>query len=280
MLASAANRLLGAFGLRVVRAQTYDRLVGHRYGGRIYGHKVYFNPDDAGYNLSGLVDADLSQATGEAAFLRDTLRPGQVVVDIGANIGLVTLIAAHLVGPQGHVFAFEPGPLSFALLSANVAANGYRNATLEHAAVSDRSGTVDLYVCATGESDNRISGTIDEGTGRERVSVKSVALDDYFGETAIDFIKIDVQGAEPLVLKGLSRIMAENRSLQILMEYCPEAFSSLEQPADFLARIQACGYDILELRDKGPECVSIDHLLRAYGPGRTSLTNLVLRRRN
>jgi FkbM family methyltransferase len=226
------------------------------------------------------VGADLSRAGGEIAFLRETLRLGQVVVDVGANIGLLTLIAAHQVGPQGRVFAFEPGPLSFALLCANIAANRYRNVTIENAAVSDRNGTVDLYVCSTGESDNRISGTIDAGSGRERVAVRSVALDDYFEDTAIDFIKIDVQGAEPLVLKGLSRIMAESRNLQIMMEYCPEAFSSLELPAAFLSRIQASGYEILELREQGPERVSVDYLLSAIGgPGRPGLTNLVLRRR-
>jgi FkbM family methyltransferase len=280
-IASVVNRVLGLFGIRVVRANSFDRLIGNRYGGRIYGHKVYFNPEDAGYNLSGLVGADLSRAGGEIAYLRDTLRPGQVVVDVGANIGLLTLIAAHQVGPQGRVFAFEPGPLSFALLSANIAANGYHNVTIDNAAVSDRDGTVDLYVCATGESDNRISGTIDDGSGRERISVRSVALDDYFQDRAIDFIKIDAQGAEPLILKGLSRIMAESVNLQIMMEYCPEAFSSLEAPAAFLSRIQASGYEMLELREKGPEPVDADYLLSAIaGPGQPSITNLVLRKRN
>jgi FkbM family methyltransferase len=277
---SAIKTLRGLLRTRVAALKRSDRRADDCYGGHIYGHKMFFDPDDAGLHLDRLVGAPLSDAGGEVVFLRENLRPGQVFVDVGANVGFLTLVAARQVGPKGQVFAFEPGPLNFALLSANVAVNHYRNITLENAAVTDRSGTINLHVCATGGSDNRVTGAIAEGSGRECVPVRSVALDDYLQDKAVDLIKIDVQGAEPMVMQGMARLMSESRNLQVMIEYSPQCFAGLETAATFLSRIESWGYETFELQVQGVRCVGRADLLGMPGPGRPSLVNLVLRRPN
>ena len=108
--------------------------------------------------LGSLNGRDIADFQGEIGFFVRNIRPGNRVLDLGANVGLFTLLFARCVGPSGMVYAFEPGPLSTALLTANVILNGYQNVIIERAAVTDRSGDVSLYVCSSGESDNRIAG--------------------------------------------------------------------------------------------------------------------------
>jgi FkbM family methyltransferase len=88
----------------------------------------------------------------------DSLRPGMVVADVGANLGLYTLLAAERVGPAGRVHSFEPDPQNAALLRRNVAANVYNNVVLHEAAVADRQGVVALHRCPEHHGDHRIYG--------------------------------------------------------------------------------------------------------------------------
>jgi FkbM family methyltransferase len=213
LLKSAIKSLLRRAGLAVIRARTYDQLTSGAFV--VYGHRMIGAPDDAGLSI---FRASFAKSGPEIELFRSTIKPGMTVVDLGANVGLYTLQFASLVGDTGHVYAFEPGPLSYGLLKANLALNRYyRNVTVENAAVSDSTGNTELHICATGESDNRIAGfATDE---RERVPVRCFALDDYFKPgTQVDFIKMDIQGAEIKALHGMRRVIAENPSLKLFVE--------------------------------------------------------------
>ena len=160
----------------------------------IFGHTMHVDPTDLGHRFSSLNGTQPEH--GEAGYIVRNVKIGQTALDIGANVGLYTLLLAKCVGPSGLVFGFEPGPKSYSLLLRNVSVNGYRQARVENAAVSDRSGTIDLFVCRTGESDNRIAGTLIDHDERDRMLVRCVSIDDYVAEKSIksvDCIKMDIQ---------------------------------------------------------------------------------------
>lgn len=139
------------------------------------------------------------------------LRPGMTVLDIGSHVGQYTLIAASAVGPAGRVHAFEPNPANFARLSANIALNGYANATAHPVALSDQVGDATLYVPAndnTGESS--LLRCIE---GMSETTVCTTTLDtwtrdaDLGSPSHIDLMKIDVQGFEEKVLRGAAETL-------------------------------------------------------------------------
>lgn len=205
---SAFNR----FGYSVVRTSTFKRISAGIH--RVNGHDMIGPPNDAAISVAGFAEVTPGP---EVDFIREHVRSGMTVVDVGANIGLFTLLFASLAGASGRVYAFEPGPLSFGLLKTNLALNGYRSVTVENAAVSDFSGETELHICPTGESDNRITGF--ETYESERLPIKCFALDDYFKPgTRVDFVKMDIQGAEVKTLNGMRRVIADNPSIVLLVE--------------------------------------------------------------
>lgn len=151
----------------------------------------------------------------------DSVHEGDVVVDVGANVGYYTLIAARLVGSTGRVYAFEPDPRNFRYLERNVRLNGLDNVILEQKAVSDRSGSIQLFTTDGVHEDSRIF----QPSGRPSVAVdvEAVSLDDYFRdrEPRIDFLKIDVQGAEGAIIEGMTETAARNPDMAMVLELSP-----------------------------------------------------------
>ena len=288
------RELARPFGLAIVRQQTLLDIMRERdelrqvlnrdqnYYDDILGHKMHVNPFDRGISLGGLANTPIEayRGRGEIGYLLRHLRPGERVVDIGANIGFFTLMFARQVGPEGRVWAFEPGPQSHELLTKNVSINGYSNVVIENAAVSDTSGMTELYLCPTGESDNRIAGTVPFADRRISMPMRCVALDDYFSspDERIDFVKIDAQGAETLVLRGMKRLLGRNQPIKIIMEYAPVAIQSVGlQPAEFLRYMRSFGLEVYELPELGMEHVVSDrYLLDSIGPGSTGPDMAVL----
>ncbi len=140
-------------------------------------------------------------------FCARTLKPGMVAFDVGANLGYYTLLFADRVGINGKVIAIEPNPSTFALLQETVSLNGYdRNTTLVQAAATDRSeGEIELFV-PFGEPKNATVATDGgERAAELRVSVPVVSIDHLSaGQQRVDFLKIDVEGAEQAVLAGMT----------------------------------------------------------------------------
>ena len=134
------------------------------------------------------------------------LKKDDVVLDIGANIGYYTLIFARLAK---EVFAVEPDPYTFKLLKKNVASNNYKNVELFQAAVTNYTGNCKLYLSNKNRSNNRI---YDANENSRVLTVPTIKLDDYF-KGKIDFIKIDVEGAEGMVMSGALNILQKMTSL-------------------------------------------------------------------
>jgi len=154
-----------------------------------------------------------------------TLQPAMTAVDVGALVGYYTLIFAKLVGRQGHVFAFEPEPVSFGYLQRNIELNSFVNIEATPAAVADCSGNR-LFIPSCTRSIGPIGGTLatQQDNPKEGINVPIISLDDFFsscGWPRIDLVKIDVDGAEPLVLKGMNELNNRNPHLQLVMEIDP-----------------------------------------------------------
>lgn len=150
-----------------------------------------------------------------ARWFRDSLRPGMVVLDIGAHVGQYSLIAAIDVGPSGRVHSFEPNQIAHRLLSANIEMNGFHNVTVHQLAVSDVAGEATLFVP---EHDNLGEASLQPcQPNMKETKVRCVTIDEWarsadLGSPArIDLMKIDVQGLEAKVLQGARQVLERFR---------------------------------------------------------------------
>lgn len=137
----------------------------------------------------------------EMAFLRRFLRPGDKVIDAGANVGIYTLLFAGLVGPSGRILAFEPDRVAHARLAENIAANALANVSIRNAAVADFTGEADFNVGS--DTGNSLSELRPSNRGSQKVQV--VTLDSALAGTSYALCKMDVEGAEFAALKGAAR---------------------------------------------------------------------------
>jgi FkbM family methyltransferase len=148
-----------------------------------------------------------------------SIQPGNVVFDIGANVGFYSLLASVLVGQQGRVFSFEPFPKNLALLRKHLALNHVTNCSVYDAAVSDSSGTAHF---SPGE--DSASGRLVEDAGNS-ISVRTIALDQLVGSGELprpDLIKCDVEGGEFRALQGAALTLAAATPTIFLATHGPE----------------------------------------------------------
>ena len=175
---------------------------------------------------------------------RFTPAPGSTVFDLGANIGFYTLMVGAAVGPSGRVYAFEPNPKTFELLTANVRANGMSWATCYPYAVTDQS----LQELSLWTSDDRTSTSSllydAERSGDTVVPVPGICLDDFVEQHRIenvDILKMDTEGSETLIVKG-----GLQRALPVTQRVVMESHNTRYDVRDLLAPL---GFDmVLETR--------------------------------
>jgi FkbM family methyltransferase len=172
------------------------------------------------------------------------LRPGDCFVDVGANIGWYTLLAARRVGPAGRVIAFEPSAPVFDHLARHVQMNGFANVTLEKRALADRTGKA---VLSGASPENRGLGSLlSAGAAVPGEDVDVVRFDDYFSDRrpgAVRLMKIDVEGAEPLVLRGMVDVLAAKVCDYILIEAAePHLARGGASTAELLDMLRSKGY--------------------------------------
>ena len=198
-------------------------------------------------------------------FLRTKINPGDFVLDVGANIGFYTVLFSEWVGKEGKVFAFEPDPDNFELLKKNINANGCRNVIAIQKAVSDRSGQTKLFLNDENKGDHRIWNS---GNKREYIEIETTTLDEHLRAYPgkIDFIKIDVQGAEKKVLEGATTLFRENQYLEGFLEFWPRGLKECgSEPAEFLETLSSYGFKLYEVeKNTGINPVDSQKLLQKY----------------
>lgn len=160
----------------------------------------------------------------EFEVMAQALKPGDVVADIGANVGSITIPLALKVGAAGCVYAFEPQPRIFQLLAANTVLTGATNARLFHAGCGAQAGTVDIpeigyqkefnYGALKLEDLNAMAQEMRQNPGDTLVrAVPIVKFDDVFDHQRLKLIKIDVEGMEVDVLQGAQRSIEKFRPI-------------------------------------------------------------------
>lgn len=214
-----------------------------------------------------LLDNLAQQILNREGFERETLRvmrncvkTGMVALDIGANLGYYTVQLADWVGPSGHVVAFEPNPVMIQELEHNVRLNDLQNVTIKPFALSADSGEIAFHCPPPGF----------EGHGSIRpnrtfavaatIKVATRPLDDVLAEmqiSSVDFIKVDVEGAERSLFRGAANLLSGERKPLLIFE-CAET------------TCQAFGHCVLdvlkEVENYGYELEEIDHAIWCARP--------------
>jgi FkbM family methyltransferase len=179
----------------------------------------------------------------ELAFLRHHDFGDGAIIDVGANLGLFSLVARERFADR-RIIAFEPAPSTFAALSGNIALNGAANVECHQLAVSDRDGTAPFAVLENARANSSLKTTGGSpGTG---IEIRCTTLDRFATEAKIDriaLLKIDVEGFEISVLRGAERVFAQARPHVVYFEICPALARGAGFAADSAAEfLEAKGY--------------------------------------
>jgi FkbM family methyltransferase len=178
----------------------------------------------------------------ESRIVRRLLQPGMCVVDVGANIGYFTLLAARRVGRTGRVFAIEPSPYAADRLDKTISKNEISHVRLERCGLGQRRGEVLLYDAEKGNHSPTMLG--DSGTPGKLVPIRS--LDECVREWSIDridLLKVDVEGYEPEVFAGAADTMASGGIRAILCEFNTYWLTRARtSPREVYRRLLAQGY--------------------------------------
>jgi FkbM family methyltransferase len=242
-------------------SRVYDMLArraypfpGHRWHTNRWGHELWLTPSrhiDRNIILLGTYDADLH------CFIEATVRPGMVCVDAGANLGEVSVHLAQLAGPGGKVFAFEPVASIFEQLNMNIQRNRMQAVVRPVAlALAEKSGARELAFSGDDADNQGLASIVNPGALPQRATIQCVTLDDFAGSqklTRLDLIKIDIQGAEPLMLQGARRTLSRF-SPDLLIELSPRDLRAAGYSSRSLCElIESLGYAIYCLHKGRPQ---------------------------
>ena len=173
-------------------------------------------------------------------------------------------------GPK--VFAFEASPTNFEILKKNVDVNGYKNVVCHNKAVSDKNGKLTLYMTGRTSTENFLfkpENFTDSSTIKNAVEIESITLDDYFTDfkDKINFLKMDISGAEPRVIKGMKLLLEKNVNMKIQQEWWPNAIKTHGfEPDSHLKLLTNKGYNIFEIDGANNKInlVTSDDLMKKY----------------
>jgi FkbM family methyltransferase len=241
----------------------------------VLGHNMYLDPNDKVVSPTLLHNGCFEPL--ETELVMRVVRPGDVVLDLGANIGYYTLLFARLVGERGKVIAFEPDPNNFKLLHKNVCANGYQNVILLNKAVADTQGTVQLFLSEDNKGDHRL---YDSGDNRSSIFVETITIDEAISNITdrVDLIKMDIQGSEPRPLRGMCQTLANNPDVQLISEFWPISFDRTGHKAlEYLDELRRLGFDLwnIDEHNRTVQPITNEALINGYGPGKPfAFTNL------
>jgi FkbM family methyltransferase len=181
---------------------------------RVEGGRIYLNLHESAAMVQRAMG---SYEPAKHALIRRHLRPGMTFIDVGANKGDFTLLAARLVEESGTVISIEPEPENRSILQRSIELNRYENIRVLPVALSDSDGTANLQIGATSGA-HTLSP---EFNGARTVKVPTRTLDGIVAEQhleSVDMIKIDVQGFELAVLRGAAETLRANPRIMMLLD--------------------------------------------------------------
>ncbi len=207
------------------------------------GFRIHVDPTD--YAVGHTVARTASYEPEVSAAVRSVLKKGGTFVDAGANIGWFSLLAASLTGPAGRVIAVEPNPLNVSLMLESAKDNGFENIEVRMVALGDAEGVVALE---TDGSNGRVIPV--DGPPAQPIAASFVVATyplttvlDQCGVARVDVMKVDVEGAEPLVLRGAAKMIERDRPF-LVSEFYPLALdlSPWGSARQYLSMLRELGY--------------------------------------
>lgn len=216
--------------------------------------------------LDGLWEAHVT------AWLQETVGPGMVFVDVGANVGYFTLLAAQLVGPSGKVVAVEAHPRLAGILQRNVVLNGFHGyVTVHHRAAWSEPTSLEFQMRDHFTSSSSLGRIDDDSLARlgdtvQAVTVEAVPLDDLLdGFPRVDVIKIDIEGAEAHALAGLKRTLAAHPQAVVMFEWGLSLIEAVgDDPKSLTAVVEGYGFK-MRLLETGEPITGEELLKLPYG---------------
>ena len=218
-----------SFMRRLWGLQARDRMVCRR----VLDYKMYLDLDDEGLSRQLLTRG--TRETKQVEIWRGMLKPGMRVVEVGSNIGFYALMEARDVGPEGKVYAVEPIPRNFEILQRNIELNHFEHLIESHCmAMSSRKGEAQMAATRSGnfstmfldrsDMSDWMRKTVAEEV-REMITVPTLTLDEFLRDKEpVDMIRMDTEGYEVEILKGMRETLAGDRPLSLFMELHPVLF--------------------------------------------------------
>lgn len=209
----------------------------------------------------------------EIELLKQHLKPGDVVLDIGANIGYYAELIAQLVGEKGKVHCFEPDSTNFKHLQNRC--RGVSNLVLNHKAVGPKTEKLKIYTSKNLNVDHR---TYEPEEYEDVIEIEALSIDDYLKdkEQKVHLIKMDIQGFEMQAVQGMKNTLKTNPGLKIISEFWPyglrKAGSSALAYFDFLTQH---GFTVHLLKNKGLEVLTSDKVTSMNDLGEETYFNIL-----
>jgi len=213
----------------------------------INGSKMYLDVADEGLSRDLIIDSVREAYILET--IKRELNEGDVVVDIGANIGYYALLEAKIVGEKGKVYAIEPVPENMELLQKNIQLNRYSNIEVFQLAIGNKKGFAPTYVAKRRNisSLKKIMSHIESGMISHEITVEVTKLDDFLqGKVEPDIIRMDVEGYEYQIVKGMERTLEKGLPLTLFIEL---HFNILEkeESIELLQTLREAGFEIADI---------------------------------
>jgi FkbM family methyltransferase len=245
---------IGKFGLRLVKFAAFQaiyryRLVrffflkitkGKSFVRKVQGSRMYLDLGDEGISrdlaLDGIRELESTKILGKF------IRKGDVVADIGANIGYYALMEARIVGKDGLVYAIEPSPSNFRNLKKNIGMNDYGNLQAFELAIGDKKRKARMYMSS---HSNLNSLVVQKNKKIERsIDIQLQTLDGFLkGRARPTFLRMDVEGYEYNIIKGSKELLGSKNRLVIFMEIHPHIMSR-DKTGDLLKALKKNGFEV------------------------------------
>jgi FkbM family methyltransferase len=232
---------------------------------KIHDYNMYLDLSQPG--ISGTLAVFGAREKPETEVFKKELKEGMHVLDIGSNIGYYALLAASIVGDKGKVYAFEPDPRDVELLKKNININNFSHIIKFYPwAVSDKNGYGRFYLT---ESTNLSTMIARDGEKLNNfIEVKTIKIDDFKEKEKVDFIRMDIEGYECLVLDGMMNLLETTRKpIKLLIERHPSVYDDKEFNFDRrLKKISELGFYIKYLMFGGGKKTIQNLRNRGYEP--------------
>ena len=238
-LAFRLHKLLPAFGITGIQRVPVPGMP---------EHFMYVRAEDGGVAHHLIVYRQYEPL--ESQLVRNAVKPGMVVYNIGANLGYYSLLASHCVGPTGKIYAFEPEPGNLELLRRTISENHCTNVSIYSEAVSKHSEVATLSISATNSGDHRLTDV----AGRNQMQVPTISLDNFIAENnpVPNVIIMDVQGSELDVLSGATQLLLSRQPLVLFTEFWPEGLNARRPNGakEFLELLRNNGFELTHIDER------------------------------